>query len=357
MQVTPPRALLAWGWLALLACASPLVEQPLSLPLASPASAEGAPLLAPSSEPAPTATATAAVSAPLAVAYAPPAPPAPSVPARLTLEPAHHAAAPSLAPAGAARQEQLRELERWNQGGLGDGIPWHPVPRVVIEEPVLSKGKGDTKKLMKHLRAEHYWTARKCFDAQLREHPDLSGRVVLRATQNSRGVITQASARGATGVPDKRKHKTALKSATVGSCIASSLRGAALPLARKGGATFSFSVDLYPGDAPLPEPDNQTSPGRADLPAINLALARLAPALGACFEEASARKPGLWGRLAIRGELTEEGRLRSTGEVESTFPDTEATKCAQKRIEEANFPPPLEGTPLLVVPLRWAPPG
>lgn len=207
---------------------------------------------------------------------------------------------------------------------------------------------------MIRLRAEHYWTARKCYDAQLREQPELAGRIVLRATQDRRGKIIKVSPQKG-GVPDKRKHKKRMTGTTVGTCIASALRGATLPLARKGGATFSFSIDLYPGDAPLPELDTKPSPVRIDLQSIQQKFLQMTPVLGACFEEASTRKPGLWGRLALRGELTQEGRLRSLQEIESTFPDTEAGKCVQKHLEQAEFPPPREGGSLVVFPMRWAP--
>jgi len=279
----------------------------------------------------------------------------PTKPERLTLEPAYPAAALPMPPTGPERQQFLRELERWNQGGLGASERWHPVSRVVIEMPVI-QGKGDAPRLMKHLRAEHYWTARRCYEEQLREHPDLSGRVVLRLTQNARGVVTRAVSLGGKGVPDQRKHKTALKSAAFGACIASAFRGVTLPLARKGGATFSFSVDLYPGDAPLPERDTRPSEGRVDLAEIDLLVAAHAGALGRCFDEGERRHPGHWGRLALRLELGAQGQPEGLVEVESTFPDTETTRCVKERLGALRFPRPQGGTPRLVLPFRWAPP-
>jgi hypothetical protein len=228
---------------------------------------------------------------------------------------------------------------------------------VVIEEPVLSKGKGSTRALLQKLRAEHYWTARRCYDPRLRERADLAGRVVIQMTQDGRGVVTRASARGGKGVPDRRKHRSTLQDAAVGACIAQRLVGASLPLPRKGGATSSFSVDLYPGDVPLPEPDTRLSPGRIDLGAVDRAAGLLAPLLGACFSEASARRPGLWGRLALRLAISPEGRVTEAQEVDSTFPDAGAVRCARAALESAVFPGASGEGALVVLPVRWAPPG
>ncbi len=302
----------------------------------------------------PVASSVAPVTSSGPVASASVAPAVASAPLRLEIEPVYLATAYAY-PAGAAeRRERLVELERWNNGGLGDGEKWHPQPRVVIEEPVVSgRGKQDTRAMMRHLRAEQYGVVRRCYDAALRQDPELGGRVVMRISLSKAGVITTASAQGARGVPDHRKHRTALGSADVGRCIASGLRGAHVGGAR--GGTFAFSIDVYPGDAPMPDLDTQPSPSRLDTAAADRVARSLAPSLDACFVAGRASQPGLWGRLALRLDVDARGAVQDAREVDSTFPSGSVRECAAGVLRQATWPAPDGDRARLVVALRWPP--
>lgn len=306
------------------------------------------------STPDPAASASASPAASPAASASASAPPAPPAATRLQIEPVYLAAAYPYPTGSAERRERLVELERWNNGGLGESERWHAQPRVVIGEPVAGRSKADTKTLMRHLRAEHYGTVRRCYDAALRHEPELGGRVVIRITIGKSGTITAASSQGGRGVPDQRKHRTALGSAEVGRCIASGLRGAHLPGAR-GGATVSFSVDVYPGDAPLPEPDSRSSPSRLDLEAADRVARGLAAPLEACFVAGLTAHPGLWGRLALRLDLGANGAVTDGREVDSTFPSTTVRDCALDVVRAARWPTPQGDQARVVVALRWPP--
>jgi hypothetical protein len=263
-------------------------------------------------------------------------------------------------PADAAeRKARIEDLARWNDGGLAEGERWHPAPRVVIGEPVVKRGKADARALMRALRAEQYWTVRRCYEPELRLAPTLEGRVVLELSLGRDGVVRSARAVKANrGVPDTRKHGHAMPGREVPSCLASRLKGARLPAPRSA-ASMLVSIDVYPGDAPLPERDTPASAGRMDLDAARAPLASLRPALDRCLEEASRRRPGLWGRLALRLTVSPAGEVAAAAEVESTFPDPAAARCAASVARAARLPAP---TPAgsgaaVVLAVRWLPPA
>ncbi len=254
-----------------------------------------------------------------------------------------------------ARKGRLVELEAWNTGGLGADEKWHPAPRVVISEPVVKKGKLDTREAMRVLRREQYGAVRRCYDPELREHPTLDGRTVLSLSVARGGLVTSARpVKG--GVPDPRTHKTAMPNRKVVACLAGAMKGATLPAPRKAPAVLLVAIDVWPGDAPLPEREAMPRQGSLDLAAASDVVRGLRPELDACVVPARTRHPGLWGRLALRVDVTSEGRAGEVAETESAFADPEVRRCVARVLEGASWPRP-SGDARIVVPLRiGAPP-
>ncbi len=273
----------------------------------------------------------------------------------MTLEPPYAAGGFPWPADARLRKARLKELDTWNTGGLGDGSAWHPAPRVVIGEPVVVKGKADTRALMRVLRAEHYWTVRRCYDPALRDALKLDGRAVLALSLDAGGRVTKASTTRAK-VPDTRRHKTSMPDKEVVGCWVRGLTGAALPRPRGGRATVALSIDVWPGDAPLPEASAEPRPGRADLDEVARRTAARLPELDACVAAGREEHPGAWGRLALRVDVDTEGTAGEIAQTESTFPVASVVACATRVLREVAWPPARGGVARVVVPLR-APPS
>lgn len=329
---------------------SPDVAAPSALPPA----ASSAPAVASSDEAPAGPVVASSASAPMSSSAQPP--PAPAADPRLTIEPPYHAGAYPWPPEGPERKERIAELARWNDGSLGEDRKWHAQPRVVIGEPVVARGKADTRAVMRALRAEQYWTVRKCFDPRVAAQPDLEGRTLLSLKVNASGVVTAASLlkKGDKRIPDTRKFPRAMSDSAVTSCLAQGFSGISVPTPGKGskGATLLVSIDVWPGDAPIPERDASPKPGRVPLATVADALEKARPALGACIDAATTREPGLWGRVALRVDVSEQGTTGDIAETESTFPDRKATACFVDVLRAIPWPEPKKGAARVVVAFR-----
>lgn len=283
-------------------------------------------------------------------------------------------------PEGPRRREAIAELAGWNEGGRAAGEKWHPQPRVVISEPVVGatvepKGKNkpkkrgkdgsktaippsgpwDTQGAMRALRRFGYAGVRRCFDAALRETPDLEGRTVVDFEVDGAGRMVKSRA-SAGRAPDPRKHKTSMPSAGVRNCIAEALVRVSLPPGAKGRRVHArVSVDVWPGDVPLPVAEPPAAPGSLPPTAFSSALAPARPTMRSCFDALEKRHPGTWGRLVFRVDASPEGLLRAS-QVESTFPDGDAVVCVTKAIEAVKLPThPIVSRATFA--LRWRPIG
>ena len=231
------------------------------------------------------------------------------------------------------------ELDRWNTGSLGPQRSWHPQPRVVVSEPVVAAGKADATGAMRALRAGQYVGIRRCYDRALRETPDLEGRTVLRLSVRRDGRV--ASARvvdSGRGVPDTRKFGKAMPDATVRSYLAQSFGTAHVPELRSKTATMLVAVDVWPGDAPLPEKPPGPLPGRVSLAEVEAQLAAKRATLMACFDQGRSRAPHLWGRLVVRFDVDGSGQASRVEETESTFPDRDVVRCVTEQVRQSSWP-------------------
>jgi uncharacterized iron-regulated protein len=309
--------------------------------------------------------------------------------ARLSFEPARAPGDFGLPREAGPRREALVELAVWNEGGRGPDQKWHPQPRVVIGEPVelgaggskksaktgkkkgagaSKKGGKSTKKLddpaavatparrtggwdtagaMRALRRYAYSGVRRCFDAALRETPDLEGRTVVDIQVDGSGHIVSAKASNGRA-PDPRKHQTGMSSTAVRSCIANALRSVAVPPARGKRVSARVSVDVWPGDAALPAAE--PPPLQNSLPAATFDpwLTAQRPAIEACFASLAERLPHAWGRLVLRVDVGPEGSVQAS-EFDSTFPDSATVQCVTRALVEAPRSLPAHPTPSRVV--------
>jgi hypothetical protein len=120
------------------------------------------------------------------------------------------------------------------------------------------------------------------------------------------------------------------------------------------------TIDLGPGDAPLPEPNLADSSGAStsgesgkfDETALTRALGdQLGGHIAACYERGLGRDPKLWGRLAILMDVDADGRVRSVAEHESRFPDPAVFSCIAEEIR-GSFILPLGGPTRVIWPLK-----
>lgn len=272
-----------------------------------------------------------------------PAPPSPS-PATVVVEPLYKYGDAS----------PLPDVDAFNRGALGPLVgtvppgPAHPHPRVVIE--VTSARGGHTAKAVERaVRAGFWHGVVSCYRLDAARRPDLELDVKLVLEIRRDGSIK--SARAASG------GKTA-KSGQAPPCLAKKVAGIDIAQGR-GGTTAHVRVRVWPGDDPLPPPDDQIvpGPGTLDLEAAREAITRAAPALAACHDKTRAYAPELWGRLAVRVHVDESGQIDEAFEVESELPDEHLRRCALAVVREVSLPAPSGGDLRVVVPLRFLPEG
>jgi hypothetical protein len=250
------------------------------------------------------------------------------------------------------------ELARWNLGGDGDPnfssnrANFHPAPRVLVDVgirtgaiPKRSKSKGvlSEASLVAQARNAGYWPFRLCFEEGLRRDPSLRGKTRVRFTVESSGHV--------------RSEKMAfseLKDQSVGKCLAARTRALHFSPAPSRRVHADITIDLNPGDAPLPDwrPSGAGPEAGAKLDESGAARA-LSDRLGKvteCYSNGLARDPKLWGRLAILLDIDAEGRVLSASEHDSRFPDRSVSACVLDTLRGAQLPKP-EGTPARLV---WA---
>jgi hypothetical protein len=252
---------------------------------------------------------------------------------------------------------EQEELGRWNVGGTGDPNfvsnrpTFHPGTRVVVKLELgqsRRRAAGLERQYLAHARKHGYWPFRLCFEEGLRQNPKLHGKTELAVSVDQRGRVRAV-----------RLIATRLEDQAVAACLADRVRELAFaPPAR---VDLGMTVELWPGDAPIePAPPSadfeRDNPGKLHTEAV-LAVARAAqPELVRCYEEGLARDPELWGRLELRFDQDEQGRLGRLGEQQSHFPDRKAALCVVDALRSLGWPPPGEGRLSWVLGLRFGHP-
>jgi hypothetical protein len=190
--------------------------------------------------------------------------------------------------------------------------------------PVRSSRKGELSELavLAQTRNHGYWPFRLCYEAGLRENAKLGGKSSLHVIIDPRGRVSAS-----------RLVETELAHREVATCLAErakELKFAPAPRRRTG---VDISVELSPGDAPLPElalvptADIEEAPlSRAEAGRLQETLVGAVPAASSCYAAGRVRDPQLWGRIGLRLDVDRHGNV-TVREHESRFPDPGVVRC------------------------------
>jgi hypothetical protein len=213
---------------------------------------------------------------------------------------------------------------------------------VILEVPHV-KGALSTADAQRVLRL-HFWIkAVECFSLGAYKEQALRGKAKLSVTVLASGKVQHAVVRDTTFKDDEVNH-----------CLAERMHGMTLPKAR-GASSFPVELQIGHGDEPVQPPTALIVPGDGELApdAIRAVIEAALPTFQACYEDALAYAPELWGRLGIRFHVTEKGKTDEAFEVESRFPDERMTLCALRVARKLTFPKPTGGDLRFIVPLRF----
>jgi hypothetical protein len=263
-------------------------------------------------------------------------------------------------------------IARWNVGGSGSpACPsnrpgFHPAPRVKVDTtvprgqlPARSAAKGVLSELgvLAQTRNRGYWPFRLCFEAGLRRNGALAGKSELRVVIGPSGRVARS-----------RLESTDLKDQEVASCLVTQARALRFAPGPQRRIEVGLSIDLNPGDAPLPDGTpgplrgrNEPPPldgglGKMDVPATMSRLEVLMPKIAACYAAGRGSDPSLWGRVALRLEASETGKIDRVDEHDTRFPAPEVVRCIAGHLMGAAIPPAEGGRVRFVWGLRLGAP-
>ncbi|HEY2408139.1 MAG TPA: AgmX/PglI C-terminal domain-containing protein [Polyangiaceae bacterium] len=253
-------------------------------------------------------------------------------------------------------------LALWNEGGSSQtrgaavSPAYQPVPRVVVDVHATDRrsqpaiGARALDQIQAQMRSSGYWPFRRCFEAGLRDAPALEGETRFSLSVSARGRVLKV-----------RVLDSKLSDRSVVTCLlnaAQKLKFTARPPRR---IELIASIHLWPGDGPAPDPPEAATDADDapfDASRTTSLIAHESTAISQCYEQALARDPTLWGRLALTVTLERDGTVHRIEEAESRFPDALVTRCAQAVIARLVFPPVLSKPFVFVQPIRFgAPPA
>ncbi len=265
----------------------------------------------------------------------------------------------------AAGQDEL--LARWNVGGNGDPAfisnraHYHPGARVIVRVDIpphrlpkhapYDRRKGRYRKVLSETavlaqaRARGYWPFRMCFEDGLRRDQHVHGKVFFNARIATSGHVIGA-----------RITKQKLPDDDVRKCLLERVGELAFSVGPPRAIRFGLSIELWPGDAPVPSkdppPDAPDNPGELDGTAIERAALDARGAITACYATGLERDAALWGRVQLQIDLDETGRTRRVRETESHFPDRDVSACIVRAAKQIGFPAAKAGALTFVFAVR-----
>lgn len=257
------------------------------------------------------------------------------------------------------------ELARWNAGGSSEPnaaasqTSYHPGTRVTVDTRAAKRRLGARPLppprglsyglVQAQARSRGYWPFRSCFELGQRDKKGTGGETRVAFTIGLRGKVTAA-----------RLLDSKLGNATSAACMVREVQKLQFSPAPPALLRMVATIAVYPGDAESPAPPDaavaQALPrGDFDPEATRARVTDKQRELDACFAEARATDPALWGRLALSVILEVDGSVHRVTEVESRFPNSAATRCVQALLASQSFPS-VNGKPFsFVVPLRLGP--
>ena len=238
------------------------------------------------------------------------------------------------------------ELARWNLGGTTDPsyvsnqASFHPGTRVVVDAQLAgrhprssnARSRGLTAdRVQAQARSKGYWPFRLCFEAGQREKKSAGGETRIAFAINARGRPFGA-----------RLISSQLGNAQSSACLLEELGKLRFsPPPRR--LDMLASIRIWPGDAELPPlsdgPVTAVDMSKGfDPTSIRARVSQRKAQLTACFAEARRTDPSLWGRLAFAVILEVDGTVHRVNEVESHFPNANASRCAAAALSTIVFP-------------------
>lgn len=258
-------------------------------------------------------------------------------------------------------------LARWNLGGSGDANHpanrpgFHPGARVRVDTKLLrgslpktapfDRRRGKYRHVLSHTsllarsRRNGYWPFRLCYEEGLRRDATIAGR-----TRLSIEIATSGAVRKVRSIDSK------LGDADVVRCLADAAKKLSYPPPPRG-VRVELSIELWPGDAPLPRngpPPGATldAVGEVDLDESYNVVATREAQLARCYARGLADDAALWGRVQLLLRLDAHGSVTSIREDESRFPDRRVTTCLRAALRDVAFPKPKGDGAQLVLGLR-----
>lgn len=218
----------------------------------------------------------------------------------------------------------------------------HPAPRVIVD--VLDARGMKKKDAEAAARAGSWSKIVGCYRRKAWAEPDLSVDTKLRLGVRG-GTIRTARAMTA-----KKKKDV------VASCLADALLGVAMPKSKRG-ADVTIRVRVYPGDDPVPPPEDvvERGEGKIDLARVRTVVEAASTELRSCHDAALGYAPKLWGDIAVRFRVGEDGRVLEAFEVGGPFPEDRVTRCVLRQARALRFDAPQGGWVRFVVPLTLHP--
>jgi hypothetical protein len=238
-------------------------------------------------------------------------------------------------------------LAVWNVGGNGnpDHISnrptFHPGARVLVETTVFGgapkmarPGRLSAVGVLAQSRKNGYWRFRVCYEWGLRRDPSIRGAAAIRFSIGVSGDVSYA-----------RRMTSDLDDATT-RCLLEATRELEFSPRPTRRVDVEASIQLWPGDAPVPSALEPTPSGGLDEPPSTPAMRLEAPAVdlepaagsiesarsefARCFEQGRARDARLWGRLELLVRTAPDGRTAEVTERDSRFPDPLVVECARR---------------------------
>jgi hypothetical protein len=212
--------------------------------------------------------------------------------------------------------------------------------------PPRSTAKGVLSELgiLAQTRSKGYWPFRLCFESGLRRDGSLTGKTRVRIGIGRDGHVSSSRAVG-----------TELHDSEVATCLATRARALHFTPPPPRRAEVEVTIDLTPGDAPLPDAVTLRSPtlldpgpGRLDVRVVESVLATKPPNINKCYADGRARDPALWGRVALRFDADASGAVRSVVEHDTRFPSSTVVECILTAMRGTALGP-VEGGPLRLV--------
>jgi hypothetical protein len=217
------------------------------------------------------------------------------------------------------------ELFQWALGGSSDPAHpanqrgYHPATRVVVDVELLSRApKGSAKRLLRIARSSGYWPLRACFEAAQRAAPKGERAAKVRLTLSAFGKILGARSMGKASEPEYAR------------CVLGKLRALDFTPGFTRKLDVEISVKQWPGHAPVPP--RSTEPPLRLASDVRSAFEALSPALATCYEQGLSTDSKLWGRIALRLKLADDGSVQQAIPIETQFPSPAVTECARQVI-------------------------